>query len=144
MKPRLEGEAHLIRYADDFIVGFERASDAARYQTVLAKRLARFSLSVAEDENEVDTVRTLLPVAIASDAAKALRKTFDFLGFTHYCGLSRAGRFKLKRKTSTKKLRAKLLDLKRWFWKQLETPVAEMWRTLNAKATWTLSILRYQ
>ena len=44
-----------------------------------------------------------------------------------------AGRFKLKRKTSTKKLRAKLLDMKRWFWKQLETPVAEMWRTLNAK-----------
>ena len=60
-------------------------------------------------------------------------ETFDFLGFTHYCGLSRAGRFKLKRKTSTKKLRIKLLDLKRWFNKMLDTPIAVMWPTLNAK-----------
>ena len=60
-------------------------------------------------------------------------ETFDFLGFTHYCGLSRAGRFKLKRKTSTKKLRIKLLDLKRWFNKMLDTPIAVMWQTLNAK-----------
>ena len=60
-------------------------------------------------------------------------QTFDFLGFTHYCGTSRAGRFKLKRKTSTKKLRGKLQDLNRWFWKQLSIPILEMWYTLNAK-----------
>ena len=57
----------------------------------------------------------------------------DFLGFTHYCGRSRQGNFQLKRKTSTKKLRTKLLDLNRWFHQQLDTPIGEMWRTLNAK-----------
>lgn len=59
--------------------------------------------------------------------------TFDFLGFTHYCGRSRAGRFKLKRKTSTKKLRVKLREMRLWFHHQLATPIGEMWQTLNAK-----------
>ena len=132
VKPRLHGEADLIRYADDFIVCFELESDARRYQSVLPKRLARFSLSVAEDKTKL--------IRFGRFARRDLQRrgegapeTFDFLGFTHYCGRSRAGRFKLKRKTSTKKLRIKLLDLKRWFWKQLETPIDEMWRTLNAK-----------
>ena len=132
VKPRLRGEAYLIRFADDFIVGFELESDARRYQTVLVKRLARFSLSVAEEKTKL--------IRFGRFARRDCQRlgggapqTFDFLGFTHYCGRSRAGRFKLKRKTSTKKLRAKLLDLKRWFWKQLETPIDEMWRTLNAK-----------
>lgn len=59
--------------------------------------------------------------------------TFDFLGFTHYCGRSRAGKFKLKRKTSGKKLRVKLTEMRLWFHHQLSTPVGEMWQVLNAK-----------
>lgn len=132
VKPRLHGEAYLIRYADDFICSFELESDARRYQTVLVKRLARFSLSVAEEKTKL--------IRFGRFARRDCQRrgegspgTFDFLGFTHYCGLTRAGRFKLKRKTSTKKLQIKLLDLKRWFNKMLNTPVKEMWRTLNAK-----------
>ena len=53
VKPRMRGESSLIRYADDFIVSFESESDAVRYQTVLPKRLARFSLSVAEDKTKL-------------------------------------------------------------------------------------------
>ena len=59
--------------------------------------------------------------------------TFDFLGFTHYCGHTRAGEFKLKRKTSGKKLRVKLTEMRLWFHHQLSTPVGEMWQVLNAK-----------
>ena len=59
--------------------------------------------------------------------------TFDFLGFTHYCGRSRAGKFKLKRKTSGKKLRVKLREMRLWFHHQLSIPVGEMWEVLNAK-----------
>ena len=140
-KSRMSREVHVrfreglgVRFprATRLIVGFERASDAARYQTVLAKRLARFSLSVAEEKTKLIRFGRFAS-RDCQRRGEGAPQTFDFLGFTHYCGLSRAGRFKLKRKTSTKKLRAKLLDLKRWFWKQLETPVAEMWRTLNAK-----------
>ena len=61
--------------------------------------------------------------------------TFDFLGFTHYCGTSRAGKFKLKRKTSTKKLRTKFQALKDWFRSKLTEPTAEVWQTLQAKLT---------
>jgi group II intron reverse transcriptase/maturase len=132
VKPRMQGEAFLIRYADDFICCFENESDARRYQSVLPKRLGRFSLSVAEEKTKLlrfgrfarrDTTRL----------GEGAPSTFDFLGFTHYCGRSRAGRFKLKRKTSTKKLRVKLLDLKKWFNQMLSTPIDEMWRVLNAK-----------
>ncbi|MBL8820202.1 MAG: group II intron reverse transcriptase/maturase, partial [Planctomyces sp.] len=132
VKPRMRGESSLIRYADDFIVGFELESDAVKYQTVLPKRLARFSLSVAEDKTKLIRFGRFAR-RDCQRRSEGAPQTFDFLGFTHYCGTSRAGRFKLKRKTSTKKLRTKLLDLNRWFWKQLETPIIEMWHTLNAK-----------
>ena len=58
---------------------------------------------------------------------------FDFLGFTHYCGRARAGRFKLKRKTSGKKFRVKLEEMRLWFHHQLSTPIGDMWQVLNAK-----------
>jgi group II intron reverse transcriptase/maturase len=132
VKPRLGGEAYLIRYADDFICCFERESDARRYQSVLPKRLGRFSLAVAEEKTKL--------IRFGRFARRDCQRlgegapgTFDFLGFTHYCGRSRAGRFKLKRKTSTQKYRAKLRDMRRWFAQQLSTPIGEMWPTLNAK-----------
>ena len=132
VKPRLHGEAYLIRFADDFIVCFELESDARRYQSVLVKRLARFSLEVAKEKTKLVRFGRFAH-RDCQRRGEGAPQTFDFLGFTHYCGKSRAGRFKLKRKTSTKKLRQKLLDLKRWFWQQLETPIGEMWRTLCAK-----------
>lgn len=59
--------------------------------------------------------------------------TFDFLGFTHYCGHSRLGKFKLKRKTASKKLRSKFSDLKEWLRHNLTQPIGEVWPTLNSK-----------
>ena len=59
--------------------------------------------------------------------------TFDFLGFTHYRGLSRAGKFKLKRKTATKKFRAKVKALKDWFRESLTKPITDVWPTLVRK-----------
>ena len=58
---------------------------------------------------------------------------FDFLGFTHYCGHSRVGKFKLKRKTSKKKYRQKLHGMKDWLRANLTTPITEVWKTLNRK-----------
>jgi len=132
VKPRLRGEAHIIRYADDFICAFEREDDARRFQEVLPKRLARFSLELAEEKTKL--------LRFGRFAARETTRrgegapgTFDFLGFTHYCGKSRAGKFKLKRKTATKKLRAKFQTLKDWFRQNLTKPTAEVWQTLCAK-----------
>ena len=132
VKPRMRGESYLIRFADDFICCFECESDAKRYQAVLPKRLARYSLSVAEEKTKL--------LRFGRFARRDCQRlgggapgTFDFLGFTHYCGHSRAGKFKLKRRTSGKKLRAKLKEMRLWFHHQLSTPVGEMWQVLNAK-----------
>ena len=130
VKPRMKGECYLVRFADDFICSFELHSDAMRYQTVLPKRLARFSLAVAEEKTKLIQFGRF---AREDQSRSGAPETFDFLGFTHYCGLSRKGRFKLKRCTSGKKFQIKLRDMRLWFDKQLSVPVGEMWQILNAK-----------
>jgi group II intron reverse transcriptase/maturase len=132
VRPRLRGQASLIRYADDFICCFESESDARRYQAVLPKRLARYSLQVAEEKTKLLRFGRFAR-RDANACGEGSPGTFDFLGFTHYCGRTRAGKFKLKRKTSGKKYRQKVLELRRWFTSQLDVPIGEMWQTLNAK-----------
>jgi group II intron reverse transcriptase/maturase len=131
--PRLRGSATLVRYADDFICTFEFEQDAQRFQEVLKKRLGRYSLELAEDKTKL--------LRFGRHAERDTKRldggtspgVFDFLGFTHYCGHNRTGRFKLKRKTSSKKLRSKFSDLKDWLRHNLTQPIEEVWKTLNSK-----------
>ena len=132
VRPRMQGEAYIVRYADDFICAFELESDARRFQAVLPKRLARYSLELAEEKTKL--------LRFGRFARRDCQRfdegapgTFDFLGFTHFCGLSRAGKFKPKRKTASKKFRVKVRDLKHWFRRNLTTPLSAVWSTLNAK-----------
>lgn len=132
VKPRLTGEAQIIRFADDFICTFERESDAKRFQEVLGKRLQRYSLRLSEEKTKL-----LRFGRFARRDSQRLGEgtpgTFDFLGFMHYCGHSRSGKFKLKRRTSTKKFGSKVRELKDWFRSKLTTPKSEVWTTLNRK-----------
>ena len=132
VKPRLKGEASIIRFADDFICTFEREADALRFREVLTKRLGRYSLELAEEKTKL-----LRFGRFASRDCQRLGEgapgTFDFLGFMHYCGTSRAGKFKLKRRTSAKKFRSKIRELKDWFRSKLTTPHNEVWPTLVRK-----------
>lgn len=130
--PRLRGQASLVRYADDFICAFELESDARRFQDVLPKRLARFSLELAAEKTKLLRFGRFAERDSARFGEGA-PGTFDFLGFTHYCGHSRAGKFKLKRKTAKKKFRAKVRELKAWFRENLTTPTADVWAKLNSK-----------
>lgn len=132
VRPRMRGEAYLVRYADDFICAFQYETDARRFQDVLGKRLARFSLELADEKTKLLRFGRFAERDSIRRGEGALG-TFDFLGFTHYCGHSRAGRFKLKRKTAKKKLRVKYRELKEWFRANLTTPVKEVWKTLNQK-----------
>jgi len=132
VQPRLRGEAYLIRYADDFICAFELETDARRFQDVLRKRLARFSLELAEEKTKLLRFGRFAE-RDASRLGEGAPGTFDFLGFTHYCGHSRAGKFKLKRKTAKKKFRGKVRELKAWFRERLTTTAGEVWAALNSK-----------
>ena len=132
VKPRLQGEAYLVRYADDFICAFQYHNDAVRFQEALVKRLGRFGLRLAEEKSKL-----LRFGRFAERDCREMNEgkpgVFDFLGFTHYCGHSRAGKFKLKRKTSKKKYRQKLQGMKDWLRANLTTPIADVWQTLHRK-----------
>jgi RNA-directed DNA polymerase len=132
IKPLLTGEGYIVRYADDFLCMFEKETDAKSFQTVLPKRLGRFSLELAPEKTQL--------IRFGRFAARDSKRlgegapdVFDFLGFTHYCGHSRAGKLKLKRRTAKKKFRAKLADTKIWLRSKLTTPLSELWPTLNQK-----------
>ncbi len=132
VKPRLQGEAYLVRYADDFICAFERESDARRLQEVLPKRLAKFSLELAAEKTQLLRFGRFAR-RDCQRRGEGAPGTFAFLGFTHFCGQRRTHRFKLKRRTAKKKYQAKLRDLKLWLHQHLTTPLSEVWETLNAK-----------
>ena len=126
-----KGQAHLVRFADDFVACFEVESDAAKFRRSLEQRLSRFGL-----ELELTKTRTLRFGRFAARDAKRRGErvaVFDFLGFTHYCGTSRAGWFKLKRRTSKKRLRAKLHAVRDWIRSHLTLPVGDLWETVNRK-----------
>ena len=115
VKKRSKGEAYLFRYADDFVACFQYKSDAENYLRSLKERLEKFNL-----ELEMSKTKMLEFGRFAGQRAKGHDKpaTFDFLGFTHYCGKTRYGVFKLKRKTSQKKFRAKLKEINNWLRKE--------------------------
>jgi group II intron reverse transcriptase/maturase len=104
------GDVIIVRFADDFIVGFEYEEDAQRFLVELRERLARFGLDLHPDKTRLIEFGRR---AARSRARRGLGKpeTFDFLGFTHVCGKSKSGRFWLKRITTSKRMRAKLREV---------------------------------
>ena len=111
-RKQCRGEAYYFRYADDFLACFQDREDAERFLNELKARLEKFHL-------EVEPTKTRLLAFGRFARERAERKgrqveEFDFLGFTHYCGLTRRGIFKVKRRTSKKKFRAKLREIKVW------------------------------
>jgi RNA-directed DNA polymerase len=101
VKPRLRGKATLIRYCDDFIIGFEREDDARRVLTALGKRLGRFGLTLHPDKTR------LLPFGCPRVGQHGGRgpATFDFVGFTCYWARSRKGHWGMWCKTRRASLR---------------------------------------
>ena len=104
------GDVIIVRWADDFIVGFEHEDDARRFLVELRERFARFGLELHPDKTRLIEFGRY---AAANRAARGLGKpeTFDFLGFTHLCGKTRKGRFWLRRITIAKRMRAKLREV---------------------------------
>ena len=131
---RARGEAIIVRFADDFIVGFQYEQDARRFLDELRPRLARFGLELHPDKTRLIEFGRFA----ARDRAARGRgrpETFDFLGFTHICGKSRDGRFALKRITIAKRLRAKLAEVKAQLKRRMHDSIPQQGR-------WLASVLR--
>ncbi len=103
----------MVRYADDFVCSFQYEEEAQSFYKALQQRLAKFGLEIAENKTKI------IPFGKNADEQCRLNGTkkppmFDFLAFTHYCSKSKTGRFRVKRKTSRKKMSAKLKESKEW------------------------------
>jgi group II intron reverse transcriptase/maturase len=125
------GDVILVRYADDYIAGFEHKEDADRFLADLVERFARFGLEMkAEKTRLIEFGR----FAARAREARGLGKpeTFDFLGFTHICGKSRAGRYRVLRKTVSKRRRNKLRELKQELMRRRHLPVPEQGKWLRS------------
>jgi RNA-directed DNA polymerase len=114
--PRLSGRAQLVRYADDMIFAFEREDDARRVFEVLPKRFGKYGLALHPEKTRM--VRFTRPLwrrpEERDDHDVARPDTFDFLGFTHYWGQSRAGANVVKRRTAKDRFNRALRRIKEW------------------------------
>jgi group II intron reverse transcriptase/maturase len=131
VKPRLKGEAHEIRYADDAILCFEHKEDAEKVLSVLPKRFAKYGLTLHPEKTRlIEFGRYAM-----GNARRQGRKpqTFDFLGFTYTCARSRKGKFAVHVRTMRKRLRRGLNAVSEWCRKHRHDPVNGQQKTLNAK-----------
>ena len=113
VKKHCQGEAYLVRYADDFVCCFQYKEDALKFHKALQDRLNKFNLQLALNKTKIIEFGRF---ARENRKAKGLGKpeTFSFLGFTHYCNQSRNGKFRVKRKTEAKKFKSKIKAFKVW------------------------------
>lgn len=129
---RCEGRARLIRYADDFVVCFQRKCDAKRFRAELDGRLGKFGLEVAPEKTKIIEFGPLAELKARKRGGKP--ETFDFLGLTHFCSRTRdRRRFRMKRITSRKKFRAKVREFKEWVKRSRTLPTPELMKRAVAK-----------
>jgi RNA-directed DNA polymerase len=129
VKPRLRGKATLIRYCDDFIIGFEREDDARRVMAVLGKRLGRFGLALHPDKTR------LLPFWRPPQGQQSGKgpATFDFLGFTFYWTRTRKGHWRMWCKTRRASLRRAKKAIYDWCRRHRHLSIEEQHAALNRR-----------
>jgi RNA-directed DNA polymerase len=133
-KRRARGDIVVVRYADDFVLGFQHEDEAVRFRHELAERLGRFGLELHPDKTRLFRFGKN---AASNQRERGLGKpcTFDFLGLTHICGRSRSGRFVLFRHSSKKRMRAKLHSVRDELRRRLH-------QSLMQQGEWLASVVR--
>jgi len=125
--PRLKGRCFIVRFADDFVMGFEREDDATKLMAVLPKRFGKHGLELHPTKTK------LLEFRKPSGDATSGSNTFDFLGFTHYWSKSRTGNWIIKRKTSSQKIRKTIQILRDWCRLNRHLDLNEQYRLLCSR-----------
>lgn len=131
-KTKAQGEVIVVRWADDFVVGFQHRRDAEQFHQELAERLAKFNLKLHPEKTRV--------IEFGRYAAERRKRrgqgkpeTFNFLGFTHICGQRKSdGRFTVLRRTMSKRKRSKLKAVKAELRQRMHQRVAEVGNWLRA------------
>jgi group II intron reverse transcriptase/maturase len=125
------GDAIIVRFADDFVAGFEHRADAERFLVDLRERFSKFGLELHPDKTRlIEFGRNAARDRAARGDGKP--ETFDFLGFTHMCGKNKSGGFWLKRKTISKRMRAKLAEVKDQIKRRRHLPIPQQGKWLGS------------
>jgi group II intron reverse transcriptase/maturase len=134
VKPRLKGRAFLIRYADDFVMGFACEEDARKVLDVLPKRFAKYGLALHPDKTRLVPFDCPAPNRRPpTDPTRTPPGSFDLLGFTHYWGRSWRGGWVYKRKTAQARFSRALKGIAAWCRQNRHRPLSEQHRTLVQK-----------
>jgi len=129
---RVRGKCYLVRYADDFVCMVQYRQIAREIETMLRERFAKFGLSLHPEKTRTISFGRYERQNARRQGRKA--NTFDFLGFTHFCGHSRKGKFLLGRKTSLKKFRKACKAMNDWLRRiRSVMSIEEIWPILAAK-----------
>jgi RNA-directed DNA polymerase len=124
------GDMIIVRYADDFIIGFEHENDAHRFLDEMRKRLGEFALSLHPEKTRLIEFGRF---AAERRERRGLGKpeTFNFLGFSFICGKTRSGKFQIKRKTRRDRMRVKLREIKQALRRRMHRPIPEQGKWLG-------------
>jgi len=134
VQPRLQGRAHLIRYADDFVILFRHESDARRVLEVLPKRFGKYGLTLHPEKTRLVPFRRPPRKADGGTAHRDRHPgTFDLLGFTHYWGRTLRGGWAVMRKTASKRLSRAVRSIAEWCRNNRHCPVCEQHAILSQK-----------
>jgi group II intron reverse transcriptase/maturase len=125
------GDAIVVRYADDWVAGFQFQDDAVRFQRAVSERLGQFGLKLHPDKKRLIEFGRFARDN-RSRRGQGKPQTFDFLGFTHCCGKTRKDKFMVLRLTSAKRLRAKLQAVKIELRRRMHRPIKEQGQYLHA------------
>src|SRR6476620_10771830 len=124
------GDMIIVRYADDFIIGFQHESDARRFLDEMRERLKKFALTLHPEKTRL--------IEFGRFAAERRKRyglgkpeTFNFLGFTFICGRTQTGRFQIRRKTRRDRMRAKLKMIKEEMWRRMHHPIPDQGKWLR-------------
>jgi len=129
VKRASQGEANIVRYADDFICFFEYKEEAYRFYEKLEKRLKKFGLELSGEKSKIIEFGR----HVRENGENGKTDTFDFLGFTHINGKTRSGKYRVIHRTSKKKQKIKYQNVKDWLWKKMHGKLSETIRQLNGK-----------
>src|SRR4051795_10484189 len=125
------GEVVVVRYADDNVIGFQHLADADRFLMEFRERLRKFGLELHPDKTRrIEFGR--FAERDRKQRGEGKPEAFDFLGFTHISGKDRNGSYALKRKTVSKRMRAKLLEIKQQLRRRMHEPVAQTGQWLRS------------
>ena len=133
VQPRLKGRAFLVRYADDFVIGFACEEDARRVLDVLPKRFGKYGLALHPDKTRLVPFVRPHNRAAADGPRVPPAESFDFLGFTHFWSRSKQGTWVVKQKTAGSRFRRAVRRIAVWCRQNRHLPIAVQHLALGHK-----------